>query len=176
MLPHPFGISLNASTLLTPEFLDFDEALNKDIRANMVIELQLFDVLADLDDFMFARKFLGRRGYKFCLTDMTQLSLQFIDPDALGFDLVKLLWSAELYDQQDPMQGQALRETVLKIGAEHLILTHCDTEQAIEVGESLGITLYQGHLLDEMVRHNFGHNTIRDLTDALQRHRADSRR
>ena len=84
------SIDLNVSTLLTSEFLDFDEALNSGIRSSMMIELQLFDVFAELDKFMFARKFLGQRGYRFCLNDMTQMSLQLIDREELGFDLVKL--------------------------------------------------------------------------------------
>ncbi len=175
MLFHTFSINLNVSTLLTSEFLDFDEALNSGTRASMVIELQLFDVFAELDNFMFARKFLGERGYRFCLNDMTHMSLQLVDLEALGFDLVKLVWSADLYDQQDGIRGQGVREAVLKIGAEHLILTHCDTGQAIEVGESLGITLYQGRLLDEMVSRRTQRDSIRGLTEALQRHRAAGR-
>lgn len=174
-LLNAFSINLNLSTLLTPEFLDFDEALNTHARASMVIELHLFDVLADLDKFVFARKFLGERGYRFCLNDMTDMSLHLIDLEKLDFDLVKLVWSADLYDQQDGMHGQGVQEAVLKIGAEHLILTHCDTGQAIEAGESLGITLYQGRLLDEMVSRKSQHDSIRGLTEALQRHRAAGR-
>jgi len=174
-LLHAFSINLNVSTLLTSEFLDFDEGLNSGTRASMVIELRLFDVFADLDNFMFARKFLGARGYRFCLNDMTHMTLQLVDLEELGFDLVKLVWSVDLYDQQDGMRGQGVREVVLKIGAEHFILTHCDTKQAIEVGESLGITLYQGRLLDEMVSRKTQRDSIRELTEALQRHRAAGR-
>ena len=63
-----------------------------------------------------------------------------------------------------------------KMGSERLILARCDSEQALEVGDSLGITLYQGHLLDEMVARNITRQeSIEALTDALQRHRAASR-
>ncbi len=95
--------------------------------------------------------------------------------EALGFDLVKLVWRADLHDRKDGMRGQGVREAVLKMGAEHFILTHCDTEQAIEVGESLGIPLYQGRLLDEMVSRKSHSDSIRGLTEALQRHRATGR-
>ena len=166
------SIDLNVSTLLTSEFLDFDEALNSGIRSSMMIELQLFDVFAELDKFMFARKFLGQRGYRFCLNDMTQMSLQLIDREELGFDLVKLGWNAKLCDRQDGMVDRELREAVLRIGAEHIILTHCDTEQAMEAGKSLGITLYQGRLPDEMASRKTRRDSIRGLTEALQRHRA----
>ena len=167
-LQHAFSVNLNVSTLLSPEFLDFDEALNSSTRGGIVIELQLFDVYADLGNFLFARDFLHERGYRFCLDAMTHMSLPLIDREELGFDLVKLLWSADLYDQLSGVRGQGVREAALKMGSERLILTRCDSEQALEVGQSLGITLYQGHLLDEMLSNNITRqDTVEALTDAL---------
>ncbi len=171
-----FSVNLNISTLLSPEFLDFDEQLNKGTRGGIVIELQLFDVYADLGSFLFARDFLHERGYKFCLDATTHMSLPLIDRAELGFDLVKLLWNDDLADQLSGPRGRSLRLAAEKVGPERLILAHCDSEQALEVGESLGITLYQGYLLDEMLARNITREeSIEALTDALQRHRAASR-
>ncbi len=175
-LQNAFSVNLNVSTLLSPEFLDFDEVLNSGTRGGIVIEVQLFDVYAELGNFLFARDFLHERGYRFCLDAMTHLSLPLIDREGLGFDLVKLLWSADLYDQLSGARGQGVREAALKIGSERLILNHCDTEQALEVGDSLGITLFQGRLLDEMLSHSLTRrDSIQALTEALQRHRAAGR-
>ncbi len=172
----PFSVNLNVSTLLSPEFLDFDEALNKGVRSGIVIELQLFDVYLDLSNFQFARDFLRERGYKFCLDAATHLSLPLVDREQLGFDLVKLLWSNDLSDQLSGPRGDRFRAAVEKMGSERLILTRCDSEQALGVGESLGITLYQGHLLDEMLARNITRQeSIEALSEALQRHRAASR-
>ena len=169
----PFSINLNVSTLLSPEFLDFDEQLNTGARGGIVIELQLFDVYADLGNFLFARDFLHERGYKFCLDATTHMSLPLIDRAELGFDLVKLLWSNDLADRLSGPGGRTLRSAAEKVGHSRLILAHCDSERALEVGESLGITLYQGYLLDEMLARNVTReDSIAALTDALQRHRA----
>jgi hypothetical protein len=172
----PFSVNLNVSTLLSPEFLDFDEKLNKGTRGGIVIELQLFDVYADLGSFLFARDFLHERGYKFCLDATTHMSLPLIDREELGFDLVKLLWNDDLADQLSGPRGRTLRLAAEKVGPERLILAHCDSEQALEVGESLGITLYQGYLLDDMLAHSITREeSIEALTNALQRQRAASR-
>ena len=176
-LRQAFSVNLNVSTLLSPEFLDFDEALSSTTRGGIVIELQLFDVYADLGNFLFARDFLHERGYKFCLDGMTHLSLPLINREELGFDLVKLQWSPDLFDQLHGFRGTGLRQAAQDMGAERLILNRCDSEQALEVGESLGITLYQGHLLDEMLSNNITRrDTIEALTDALGRHRAAARK
>ena len=172
----PFSVNFNISTLLSPEFLDFDEALNKGVRGGIVIELQLFDVFLDLNNFQFARDFLHERGYKFCLDATTHLSLPLVDRERLGFDLVKLLWSNDLDDQLAGPRGKGFRMAVEKIGSERLILAHCDSEQALEIGGSLGIALYQGRLLDEMLARNITREeSVEALTDALARHRAASR-
>lgn len=172
----PFSVNLNVSTLLSPEFLDFDAVLNPGIRGGIVIELQLFDVYADLGNFLFARDFLHERGYKFCLDATTHMSLPLVDREELGFDLVKLLWSEDLGDRLSGPSGKSLRMAAEKMGSERLILAHCDSELALDVGESLGITLYQGHLLDEMVASNITRKeSIEALTEALQRQRAASR-
>ncbi len=171
-----FSVNLNISTLLSPEFLDFDAQLNKGTRGGIVIELQLFDVYADLGSFLFARDFLHERGYKFCLDATTHMSLPLIDRAELGFDLVKLLWNSDLAEHLSGPRGKGLRLAAEKVGPERLILAHCDSEQALEVGESLGITLYQGYLLDEMLARNITREeSIEALTDALQRHRAATR-
>ena len=125
---------------------------------------------------MCAREFLHKRGYRFCLDATTHMSLPLIDRAALGFDLVKLLWNSEVADQCSGPRGRTLRSAVEKVGFERLILAHCDSEQALEVGESLGITLYQGFLLDEMLASSVTRKEKIDaLTDALARHRAASR-
>ncbi|MCH8999027.1 MAG: EAL domain-containing protein [Proteobacteria bacterium] len=176
-LQHAFSVNLNVSTLLSPEFLDFDEALSSGTRGGIVIELQLFDVYADLGNFLFARDFLHERGYKFCLDGTTHLSLPLIKREELGFDLVKLQWSPDLFDQLHGFRGNGLRQAALDIGSERLILNRCDSEQALQVGETLGITLYQGRLLDEMLSNNITRqDTVEALTDALGRHRAATRR
>jgi EAL domain-containing protein (putative c-di-GMP-specific phosphodiesterase class I) len=177
MAGQAFSVNLNVSTLLSPEFLDFDEALNSGTRSGIVIELQLFDVYADLGNFLFARDFLHERGYKFCLDGTTHMSLPLINREDLGFDLVKLQWSPDLFDQLHGFRGGGLRQAARDMGSERLILNRCDSEQALEVGKSLGITLYQGHLLDEMLSSNITRqDTVEALTDALGRHRAATRR
>jgi EAL domain-containing protein (putative c-di-GMP-specific phosphodiesterase class I) len=172
----PFSVNINVSTLLSPEFLDFDAVLNPGIRGGIVLELQLFDVYADLGSFLFARDFLHERGYKFCLDATTHMSLPLVNREELGFDLVKLFWSDDLGDRLSGVRGKSLREAAKKIGSERLILAHCDSEQALEAGDSLGITLYQGYLLDEMLASNITRKeSIDALTEALQRHRAAER-
>lgn len=175
ILRRAFSLNLNVATLLSPEFLEFDKTHNTGKRS-IVIELQLIDIFADLSSYFFARDFLRERGYRFCLDGITHVSLPLVDRDRLGFDLMKVFWTADFADHLNGIGGDELRQAAHKVGPERLILARCDTELALDVGESLGVSLYQGHLLDEMLARRMTRvRSIKTLADALARHRAASR-
>ena len=50
------------------------------------------------------------------------------------------------------MYFRALREVVAHIGRERLILSRCDSPEAATAGDALGITMYQGRLIDTRVQ------------------------
>lgn len=147
-----FSINLNVTTLLSKEFLDFDEVLTTAMRRTIVVELHLMDVFADLDAFLFARRFLQDRGYRFCLDGMTYTALPLIDRQRLGVDFVKLIWDPTLKDYLESSRGRALQEAAESVGQGRLILARCDTKLAIETGRKLGVLLYQGYLVDKILR------------------------
>ncbi|MEX1107976.1 MAG: hypothetical protein WEC00_03600, partial [Dongiaceae bacterium] len=50
-----FSLNLNVSTVLSPEFRDFETGLDEATRRSVVIELQKIDVFADLGSYLFVR-------------------------------------------------------------------------------------------------------------------------
>ena len=60
----PFSLTLNVSTLLSPDFLRFDAALTPGLRGRVVVDLLPVDVLADPSAFVFARNFARARSYR----------------------------------------------------------------------------------------------------------------
>ncbi len=147
-----FSVNLNVSTLLSPEFLELGELVREKLRGSIIVELQLVDVYSDLSGYFFARDVLRERGFKFCLDGMNHHSLPLVDREALGFDLVKLFWHSDLHDQLDGAHRDRLHRAAQQIGPERLILARCDSEQALEVGRSLGAALLQGRLIDSLLQ------------------------
>jgi EAL domain-containing protein (putative c-di-GMP-specific phosphodiesterase class I) len=146
-----FSINLNVSTLLSPEFLKFDQNVSSNIRGRLVIELQKVDIFSDMGAYMFAREYVRERGYRICLDGMTHLTLPFIDREKLGLDLVKLAWSPEMGNSDKPSMIEGLRKLVQDFGAMRVILQYCDSERAVEVGRQLGITMFQGRFVDKVL-------------------------
>ncbi|MGE5515280.1 MAG: hypothetical protein ACM31D_05610 [Bacteroidota bacterium] len=137
------SINLNVSTILSPEFMVFDDNVKAGMRGTIVLELQKVDIFADLGAYLFARDFAHDRGYRICVDGLSYSMLPFVDRERLGADLIKLIWDPSLTEEKDK-KTDALR----RIGVTRIILARCDTPSAIEYGHSVGITLFQGRHIE----------------------------
>jgi hypothetical protein len=147
-----FALNLNVATTLSPVFYDFDRVVGASRSSAAVLELQMIDIFADPASYMFARDWLKGRGYKICIDGVKPLLLPLIDRDWLAVDLVKIDWSPDLAIDLAAASGDRLRQAIETIGRDRVILCHCDNETARAVGESLGITMFQGYLFDGLLR------------------------
>ena len=146
-----FSLNLNLGTVLSREFLAFDAALQAVARGTVVIEMPSIDMLADPGAFLFARDFLRERGYRVCLDGLSHLAARLFDGEGLGVDYVKIVWSPDLGDARTGQRFHVLRETVRRIGDNRVILCRCDAEEAVELGHSFGISLFQGRRIDALL-------------------------
>ncbi|MBL8708450.1 MAG: EAL domain-containing protein [Rhodospirillaceae bacterium] len=146
------SLNLSLATVLSPEFLDFDRATNSKERGPLAIELPAMDYFSGPEDFYFARDFLKERGYKIILDQVKYQLLPLLDRSKLDIDLVKIVWSQALYDDCVGALADDMQQAVERIGRERVILCRVDAEQGLEIGQKLGLTLFQGRLLDAMVQ------------------------
>ncbi len=147
-----FSINLNIDTLVDPDFIEFDQSLRTGSRGTIVIELQPLDVFADFNAFMFARDFAKEKGYRICLDGVDSHFFDFIDRKKLGMDLVKLVWSPELTNDSNHARREELAAHIEGIGKSRIILSRCDTPAAVRVGQSMGITMFQGRYIDSVLQ------------------------
>ena len=149
-----FSVNLNVSTVLSPDFQKFDQNIGVGVRGRLVIELQKVDIFADMGAYLFARDYLRERGYKICLDGLTYLTLPYIDRERLGLDLMKLAWSSELVDGLRPETLSELENHIRQAGRARIILNRCDSEAGIEFGRRMGISLFQGRHVDQLLNQN----------------------
>lgn len=150
----PVSINLNVATLLSDKFAEFDAVIKPSVKVSIVIELQVADVFSDMEAFLVARQAVQKSGYRVCLDGLTPLSFTQVNREQLGFDLAKLQWNADAESELDSPQNRALSEAVKRCGANRVILCRCDTRQAIDYGQAMGISLFQGRFIDKVVNPN----------------------
>lgn len=141
------SINLNISTVLSKDFQRFDEAV-AEFTGKVVIELQQIDIFSDLDSFYYARNWLRDRGYRICIDGLTYETISFIDREKLGADMVKLIWNQELVDSVGKEEASRI---VAEISGSRIILCRCDDETAIEFGQSVGISMFQGRHIENLI-------------------------
>ncbi len=148
-----FSLNLNVATVLSPEFQKFDQGIGIGVRGRMVIELQKVDIFHDMGAYLFARDYLRERGYKICLDGLTHLTLPYIDRERLGLDLLKVYWSTELVGGVRQEMTSDLAAQVRRAGQARIILCRCDSEDPIRLGQELGVSLFQGRYVDQLLTH-----------------------
>lgn len=144
-----FSLNLNVSTILSDEFLEFDENINPSQRSTIILELQLTDIFSDIKAFILAKTFAQYRGYKICIDGITVDKLQYIDREHLDGDLLKIIWHPTFMDVIN--QDKHFTDYVNKAERARMILCRVDDPQAVEVGNSLGINLYQGRYIQRLL-------------------------
>jgi len=137
-----FSMNLNVSTILSDEFLEFDESIPPQMRSSIVLELQLVDIFNDVKAFLLAKSFAQYRGYKICIDGITVDKLQYINRENLNSDLMKIIWHPSFLDIIN--EDKHFRDYVNKAERAKMILCRVDDAKAIEIGNSIGINLYQG--------------------------------
>jgi EAL domain-containing protein (putative c-di-GMP-specific phosphodiesterase class I) len=145
----PFSINLNISSILTPAFQKFEQAITPQLKGRLVIELNKLDVFSDMGAFMFVRDYLHDHGFRLCLDGLTHHTLPYYNRQKLGFDLVKLYWTPSSLDTMLPSQKPEIRNVIMDTGQAHTILCRCDDARAIETGQDLGIVMFQGREVDK---------------------------
>ena len=154
------SVNINVTTLLSNEFLHFDSQLRASSKKAIVFELQTADIFSDMGAFLFARDFVHDRGYRLCLDGLTHFTFPLVNREDLGVDLKKMYWAPDLSDNGQENRREKIRQAVAQAGAGRVILCRCDDEKAIEFGQLLGISLFQGRYIDTLLANAQGKKTL----------------
>ncbi|MGD9639253.1 MAG: hypothetical protein AB7U85_09390 [Alphaproteobacteria bacterium] len=144
-----FSINLNVSTVLSNDFLTFDDNINASMRSTIVIEMQPVDIFSDLSSYILARDFAKERGYRICIDGISVETMPYIDRLKLGADMVKIIWNQELASAV--INGPSALDNIKRIGGGRIIFCRIDDNDAIEAGQKLGVTMFQGRHVQRLL-------------------------
>jgi len=143
------SININVETIFTPQFDKFMSDFKKKNNQPLILEMQLFDVISDIQKFYDAREKLTRIGCRISLDAMDVQSLAILDRELLAVDFLKITWKPEYKDIIKGPSANKITSAISALGKMRIILCHCDTEEALSFGKSVGIHMYQGFLIDK---------------------------
>ena len=85
-----YALDMNVVSILSSEFLRFDQTLPLKSRGQVILNLNLSDVMSDPSSFTFARSFAQARQYRLALAETTWQTLELIDVAAMGLDVIRV--------------------------------------------------------------------------------------
>ena len=150
LLKEPISVNLNISTVLSREFRNFHKSVG-DNTQKVVVEMQIIDIFADINSYGYARDSLQEMGYQVLADGLSPISLQFFDPAQLRSDFIKIAWGSE-FESDNNNRVTELRKVIANTGKDSVILARVDTEKAIKWGVDIGISRFQGYVIDKLVK------------------------
>lgn len=144
-----FSVNINVSTILSDDFLRFDDSISGSMRQSIILELQLVDIFSDIRSFILAKTFAKARGYKICIDGITVDKLKYLNRTGLDCDLMKIVWHPSFAEVID--EDKHFTDYMNKAERAKIILCRIDDANAVEVGNSLGINLYQGRYVQRLL-------------------------
>lgn len=147
----PVSININVETILSTAFAEFDQRIKMQLKPSLILEISIADVFADMNAYIAARNLAHNLGYRVCIDGVARQAFTQLDRAQLDFDMIKLHWSADSRAALMQVNHRPMEEAVRLVGPSRVVLCRCDSPQAIEYGQALGISMFQGRHTDKMV-------------------------
>jgi EAL domain-containing protein (putative c-di-GMP-specific phosphodiesterase class I) len=144
------SINLNVESILSDRFREFDQRIASFIpKGNIIVEIPRHDVFADFESYNKALDTLQKAGYRTLLDGLTPDTMTFFRRAELRADLVKLFF---LKDHAEDWRMKGLAAMLAEADINRIIMGRCETPMAFELGQAVGIRMFQGWHIDALMR------------------------
>jgi len=143
-------LNLSVASVLGTVFAQFCHSVPRDKRSAVGFELHRGDLLQDFSLTLNAMMTLHRERFKVAIDSVTPDMVNYLNLAAFEADYVKINVSK---DRAGQLADPAIRQGLALIPREKLIFFRCDNEKALEVGLEMGVTKFQGWLIDDVAGH-----------------------
>jgi len=139
------SLRVTADSVCSSGFDIFDKALGNRARSSIILEFSALDTMVNLDQYLAAYDKISSLGYRVMMSDLDPRSLIWLHPENFKSNFLKLQLPRGGADAWlTPEWEKTLQEQVQHFGLARVILDGCDQVEHIEIGQRLGITLFQG--------------------------------
>lgn len=151
-VPLPTWIRFSLKTLMSQDFIAVDDKLRVVSRKTMVALIRWDDALGDVTSFLFVRDFLKARHWQVALDGLSAANYALIDRETLEPDFFKLDWDANAADATPSKRRAAFLDALEQTRPGGVVLSECQSPDAITFGRSVGISLFQGRAADSLLQ------------------------
>jgi hypothetical protein len=143
------SINLNVESVFTEAFETFIDETPPEKLTQVVFEFRQSNIVETFDEFQVARGLIKSKGAHIAVDQIFPQTVGLVDLDYIGASIAKIHWRTGAEDILKERQ-RAIRY-MIDCGVLP-VLIRVDNERAMEVGMKMGINMYQGFLIDDMMK------------------------
>ncbi|HEY4123171.1 MAG TPA: EAL domain-containing protein, partial [Rhizomicrobium sp.] len=140
------NLNISVNSILGPAFAQFCFVVPKNQRPMICFELHRGDLLQDFALTLNAMMSLHREGFKVAIDSVTPDMVNYLNLAGFEADYIKINVSK---DRADQLTDATIRQGLTRIPKEKLIFFRCDNEKALAIGLEIGVSKFQGWLIDD---------------------------
>ena len=145
-ITHKVSVNVALDTVFDQLFDMFAQNLQIKERENLVFEIHRAEIFQDIARAVEGIAKLHKLGFGVAVDGMTMDLLPYVRLNKLNTEIIKIhLFREHVALLQDDDCVKALRE----LDINKIVFSRCDHEGAIKIGQTLGVKMYQGWLIDE---------------------------
>ncbi len=141
------NLNLSIASIMGSLFAQFVRRVPHDQRNFIGFKLHCGDMLQDFSLTLSAIDVLKREGFRIVLDGITPDMAHYINLNKFAVDRIKINVSK---DRANQMLDPAIRKGVEQLPLDKLVFFHCDNEHALQIGRELGVSHFQGWLIDKL--------------------------
>jgi EAL domain-containing protein (putative c-di-GMP-specific phosphodiesterase class I) len=141
------SINMAAETVLSSVFAQFCHVLPKERRPNVAFDIHRSDLFLNFSTTMNAITVLKEEGFRVGIDGISPNALPYVHFERFDVDYYKINVGR---DKLEDFKKKPVIEAMALLNREKIIFNHCDSEEALRLGQSLGVSMYQGWLIDDV--------------------------
>lgn len=142
------SLNMNVESVFTRGFEEFLDATDESTFGNILFEFRQANIIQNFDEFSVACDLIRSHGGRIAVDAMFPETVGLVNLSRLQVEMAKVFWrqNAEtvLPDRRDDVH--ALQEAGVRV-----VFSRVDDQTAIDVGQELGVRLYQGFYVDRLL-------------------------
>jgi len=143
------SVNLNVESVFTEQFEAFIERTPEAVLKDVVFEFRQSNIVENFDEFQVARGLIKAKGAQIAVDQIFPQTVGLVDLDYIGASIAKIHWrngAEDILKERERAVKYMIDCSVLPV------LIRVDNELALDVGARMGINLFQGFLIDDMLK------------------------
>ena len=145
---HPCSINLNVESVFDKAFEDFLGESDEAALANIVFEFRQDNILQHFDEFELAANLITSKGGTVAVDAIFPETVGLVNLPRLHATFAKIFWRT---GAEDVLPAQCDEIKKMQDQGMIFIIARLDDEVGIQVGHDLGITVFQGFYIDDLL-------------------------